>query len=1182
MTNSIINKIVGGKYDIQAEVGQGGSGIVYLATKLNTNERYGIKTLSTNEDNAIKLLKRETENLKRLNHRHIVRFIEEGYDERHQIVYLVLEYLDGQNIKTYFDSGIDLKTKFNIFLQILSGISHAHSKNIIHRDIKPDNIKIIDIDEEPEAKILDFGIAIITTTILTNTIRSYYTPLFSAPEQITLEGVSRDSDIYSLGMTFLYLLSTREARINFQDEINKNILIDSAKESLNSSFNYQEFIEILIKATDKERENRPKLDQFRKVISYIGEDLAETNIILFRLTPKLRNQLDNEYDYQGQPLKIKRCTESNLKHNSGILHIKKSSRQQREDRLAVEICIETLSKVYYGFIDQNNPTAIVIYSEPSFVKPQIQETIIENGIAIKAEPIVEIGNSRREIDLSELVNKILEKEQQVQDEIESNQALKRTFETWQSLIDIENNIIKDKKKIFRYQKKYYDSQKQLLILTLEKDISIEDYDEITSPPLPVTISVEKILHNNRKQQFQTSIGDIIDGDKSKNGESVKTLYVSVGDFCDPEVIESILDKGKVETNFKAQESEIKRRHKALREIRYGDSENTELCKVIVNPANIKQIEPILIHDYFNQQLDESQQTAVKKSLATEEIFLIQGPPGTGKTSVITEIILQILKRHPNDKVLISSQSNVAVDNVLTRIARIGDKDIKCIRIGREEKIEEDARQFEVEKAILKWQNEIRSKSLAYWQDYKDKNVQILSGVEKIAQLEEVKNKNQELQLLATRLSQTINRFNSELLISKENRASVEFSDIALELIYEKLELEQKILKCIEKYTSKFGIEYPEQKQLVTWINEEYKVLQDILGDNQENYQRFIRLENLNKDWNEKLKRKQQNLQSLFIDEINIVGATCLGVARFKNRNFDWVIIDEAGRSTASETFVPMSKGKKIILVGDHRQLPPIINRELQERALSEQEIHKKLLETSLFEYFYEKLPQNNKITLSNQYRMHPDIGDLVSGLFYDSQVSSKLVNIQEKKHSLKLFDKSIYWISTNDVLDKQSEEKQIGKSRNNTYEANVIKGILFKIQNDCEFNNLDKEVGVISAYSSQISILESAIAPNDKQLWKNLHIIVHTVDAFQGGECDIIIYDLVRSNSQKQLGFTADDRRLNVALSRARQLLIIVGNDNMAYQGKTPNKKIHNPFKPLIEYIDRNDYCSRLNSSEFI
>ena len=112
---------------------------------------------------------------------------------------------------------------------------------------------------------------------------------------------------------------------------------------------------------------------------------------------------------------------------------------------------------------------------------------------------------------------------------------------------------------------------------------------------------------------------------------------------------------------------------------------------------------------------------------------------------------------------------------------------------------------------------------------------MLSGVKKIAHLEDVKTKNQELQVLSKKLTQIITRFNSELIIHKDNLASIEFSDIAWELISEKLELEQKILKSLETYTTKFGMEYPEQKHLSTWINEEYKVLQSVLGDNQENY-----------------------------------------------------------------------------------------------------------------------------------------------------------------------------------------------------------------------------------------------------------------------------------------------------------------------------------------------------------
>ncbi|MEG3857565.1 AAA domain-containing protein [Microcoleus sp. herbarium12] len=1179
MSISLKGEILGGKYDIQAKLGEGGSCIVYLAKKLKSTERYAIKTLSTEEENAIKLLERETKTLKRLNHPNIVKFIEEGYEDRHKLVYLVLEYLDGQNIKDYFDSGIDLKTQLDIFLQIIDGISHAHSKDIIHRDIKPDNIKIVDTGEKPVAKILDFGIAIITTTILTNTIRSYHTPLFSAPEQINLERVSRDSDIYSLGMTFLYLLSSQKSRIDFQEERDKTFLYKSAEEILAGS-NASSLIDLFQKATDKDREKRPKIDEIRKAIANLKEELAERMTVKFSLTSSFQEQISNKYNFQKQIVKIKRHIESELKADSGVLYINKSPKQIKEDRLTVQIVIESLSKIYHGFINRNNPNEVVLFNEPNFISSKTQEIIIENGVAVKVDPIVNLGDSpKRKTDLlSELVNLILGKDQEVQNENSNSDALKLTFEQWQDLIELEKKIISDKKQIFNYQQKYYDSERQLLILTLKEPISLEQFDQITSPPLPVTISVKSTSPKPKHKK----IGDIIDGEKGSQGESIAKLHISIGDFCDPEVLASILDKGTIETNFKAQESEVERRRKALREIRHGDSENAELSKVIVDPTNVKQIEPLLIHRFFNEKLDESQQLAVCKALATEDIFLIQGPPGTGKTSVITEIILQILDKYPNDKILISSQSNVAVDNVLTRLSRVASKEIKCVRIGREEKIEEDARQFEIEKAILNWQKLIQSKSLAYWENYQQQNEQLLSGVKKIANIEQIKEQNQELQGLTKKLTQVIERLNSELVISKDNSASQEFSDISLEMIYEKLLLEQKILESIEKYVAKFGIEYPEQKQLNDWINEEYKGLQNILGDNRENHERYIKLKKLNEDWNERLKRKQQDLISFFIEGVNVVGATCLGVANFKDRNFDWVIVDEAGRSTAPETFVPISKGKKIILVGDHKQLPPIIDQELQEKALNEKEIQKKSLEISLFEYLYENLPKTNKITLNHQYRMHPDIGNLVSHLFYEDQVSSQRVNQDEKQHQLKQFDKNVYWISTSDVPIKESQERENGKSRSNPYEAKVIKAVLLKIQQDCEDHDLSKEVGVIAAYRSQIAILESSIAPNDQQLWKNLHISIHTVDAFQGGECDIILYDLVRNNPEKKLGFTADDRRLNVALSRTRQLLIIVGNDNMAYEGRTPNG-IPNPFKPLIEYIDeKSAFCSRITSGKFL
>ncbi|MHC5826848.1 MAG: hypothetical protein ACYT04_66010, partial [Nostoc sp.] len=170
-------------------------------------------------------------------------------------------------------------------------------------------------------------------------------------------------------------------------------------------------------------------------------------------------------------------------------------------------------------------------------------------------------------DLTELVNLILEKEQQVKNEIEDNKILALTFEQWQAVIDLEKQIISERKQVFNYKEKYYDNQKQIVILTLEEPISIEQFDRITSPALDVTISVKRLSQSNQERTVQWAIGKIVDGEKLSNGELIEKLHISIGDFCDPEVIDSILDKGKIETNFKAQESEVERRRKALREIR---------------------------------------------------------------------------------------------------------------------------------------------------------------------------------------------------------------------------------------------------------------------------------------------------------------------------------------------------------------------------------------------------------------------------------------------------------------------------------------------------------------------------------------------------------------------------------------------------------------------------------------
>ena len=334
----------------------------------------------------------------------------------------------------------------------------------------------------------------------------------------------------------------------------------------------------------------------------------------------------------------------------------------------------------------------------------------------------------------------------------------------------------------------------------------------------------------------------------------------------------------------------------------------------------------------------------------------------------------------------------------------------------------------------------------------------------------------------------------------------------------------------------------------------------------------------------------EEIKKMYINHANVIGTTCVASARkdfMENYpTFDVVIIDEVSKATPPELLLPMLKGKKIILVGDHHQLPPLVGQETMEEFLEEIDnpTDKKelasLLQESLFERLFRTLPKQNKTMLAIQYRMHENIMQTISS-FYDEgdyQLRCGLENSDvDRAHQL-----NSTYVKENDHLlwfDIPNEpaffEAQVpgGTSRYNEAELRQIEKMLMDLDEATEKNIINgqyaegtkKNVGVISFYGEQVKRIDRLIE-HELHL-PHLHCRTGSVDKFQGMEMDIIILSFVRNHDKPSgdIGFAQDYRRLNVALSRAKELLMIVGSCDMFT--KRPKKQATRDMFAALQQI---------------
>lgn len=309
-------------------------------------------------------------------------------------------------------------------------------------------------------------------------------------------------------------------------------------------------------------------------------------------------------------------------------------------------------------------------------------------------------------------------------------------------------------------------------------------------------------------------------------------------------------------------------------------------------------------------------------------------------------------------------------------------------------------------------------------------------------------------------------------------------------------------------------------------------------------------------------------------------------------SFENVIVDEAARANPLDLFIPISLAtRRIILVGDHRQLPHILEPDI-EKELSDNasELTRKALKESLFQKLFEDLKKREQqdgyqrvITLDSQYRMHPSLGNFVSRVFYEPHESFKSPRpASDFNHEISGYMKAGKPVCAawKDIpLREKGEIQGISKSR-----PSEAKWIAKEIQRLMGDDKADVNIGVITFYRAQVDkILEAFISeglaekdPDTDMIeilpeWRTLErsdgsrderLRVGTVDAFQGKEFDVVFLSVTRSNSlpstseeelRKKYGHLMLANRLCVAMSRQRRLLIAVGDKQMFSTNEAQN-----------------------------
>lgn len=692
----------------------------------------------------------------------------------------------------------------------------------------------------------------------------------------------------------------------------------------------------------------------------------------------------------------------------------------------------------------------------------------------------------------------------------------------------------------------------------------------------------KDIDKEEQRRIRKHVGEIVSFKKEELGRLIKAKYpilqIRLSDDFNTQNIFSI---NSIRGELRGETEKIKRLSLTLEKIFSHDSKdkciNPRIAQILRLQNEImigkpdknrrgkrvkvdidKEIEEIKHEDleFLNDRLNDKQKEAILGSLNAKDFYLIQGPPGTGKSTAISEITWQHISQNKDKeryKILVTSETNLAVDNALTKLRSPHHNLIKPIRFGSNVKLDKEGRQFSFD-TFQNWveNNDDDDTQKCALQNWKKRVIKYAGHSEQDTKAEDLVLRWKNL----LNLNQTKDKQKFyDAYIGNANVIGATCSSIGKE-------------NSIGGFTSFFW------DYLQIFDNETFLKNQQAKDGKDDELKKYT------------YKKLREN-----------------------NINFNLVIQDESSKASPAELALPLVYAQKAVVIGDHRQLPPMLNsnefindlnalrskfneknnREL-DRLIRDIKQNKKAFELSQFEKIYHYLDDDMKTSFNEQYRMHPDINEAIKQFYQDDSglecgLPEELLNLKDithpasRTHHLEIENiinpqNHIIWINSD------TPELKVGTSRCNIGEVNVIKELLIKLENNESHKSYldkweeveEKQIGIISFYGAQLKLLNEV-----KYEFPTIPMRISTVDKFQGMERNIIIVSTVRSNKiaqslasydndnyseQKDLGFAEFPNRLNVALSRAKKLLIIVGNKEHFRQ-----KEIYKNLSNTIENL---------------